>query len=391
MAEARRNLWVAAGLVVVLAAGAAVLPSTGWTCALAVLLGLVGVVLLRGNGWRSGALLIAAIAVAVGLLDLFAGLVAPQAHGVGLVTTFEPHDWIVPDPDLGYRPRPDSRVSVTSSYGDETIYRATYTILPDGTRATPPAPPGADIYLFMGDSFMFGQGLPDDETLPAQFARANDFRVRTIDFAAPGYAPNQLVRALEAGRFDALKGETVKAVVTWIIPAHLARVTGDEPWLGSSPRYVLEDGKPPRFTGSFDAHRWRDPVDGLRHLADQQFPFVAALGARQREAHQAALFTALVVRLRDLVREKFNAPLLVLYSWPDESSPAGFDNTYMAQPLLVSILQGLRARGLSLLPAGRLTAGVDPAKLLFPHEGHPTAFADHLTASDLKARLMGGP
>ena len=39
-------------------------------------------------------------------------------------------------------------------------------------------------------------------------------------------------------------GDKVKAVVTWIIPDHLSRVTGDGGWLGASPRYVLEDGKP---------------------------------------------------------------------------------------------------------------------------------------------------
>lgn len=389
MVESRRNLWVAAGLIALLAVGAAALPSTGWTCGLTVVLGLAGVVLLRGNGWRSGALLIAAVAVAIGLLDLFAGLIAPQAHGVGLVKRFEPLDWIVPDKDLGYRPRPDTAVVATETWDAETVFHVTYTITADGTRATPKAPEGADIYLFMGDSFMFGQGLSDDETLPAQFAREADFKIRAVNFAVPGYAPNQLVRALEIGRLDTLKGQPVKAVMTWIIPAHLARVTGDEPWLGASPRYVLEAGRPPRYTGSFDRHRWSDPIDGLHHLANQQFPFVAAIGERQRQEHQAAVFTALVLRLQQLVREKFGAPLMVLYSWPDETAPPGFDPTYMAQPMLVSILKGLQSKGVPLMSVNKPTEGIDTSKLVLPHDGHPSALSDRVLAVSLKKRLIG--
>jgi hypothetical protein len=388
MAIGRRNLWVAAGLIALLAIGAATLPSTGWACGLAVVLGLAGVVLLRGNGWRSGALLAAAIALAVGLLDLFAGIIAPQAHGVGLVKTFEPRDWLVADAELGYRPRPGTKVVASSTYGAKTIFHATYTITPDGLRATPAAPAGADTYLFVGESFMFGQGLDDDQTLPAQFARANDFKVRTLDFAAPGYAPNQLVRAFETGRFDSLKGRPVKAVVTWIIPADMARVTGEESWLASSPRYVLENGTP-HFTGSFERHRWRDPLAGARYFADQHFPFIAAIGRDERQERQAALFTALLVRLQELAREKLGAPLLILYSWPDEDAPPGDFGTERSQAKLVSILAGLRDRGLPLFSAERPTYGQPVSKLMIPHEGHPTAFTVRLIAEALKKKLVG--
>jgi hypothetical protein len=307
---------------------------------------------------------------------------------VDLVKTFEPRDWLVPDADLGYRPHPDTKIVATSTYGTEKVFHATYTILPDGRRATPDAPAGADTYLFLGESYMFGQGLEDDQTLAAQFAKANDFQVRTLNFSAPGYAPNQLVRAFEIGRFDSLKGQPVKAVVTWIIPADLARVTGEESWLAASPRYVLEDGKP-HFTGSFEQHRWHDPLAAVRYFADEHFPFIAAIGMRQRQERQAALFTALLVRLQELAREKLGAPLLVLYSWPDEQTPPGNFGTDKSQAMLVSILAGLRVRGLSLFSAERPAYGVPVSKLLIPHEGHPTAFSVRLIAEALKRRLVG--
>jgi hypothetical protein len=388
MAVHGRNLGIAAGMVLLLAVGAALLPSSGWVCGLTVLLGLAGVVLLRGNGWRSAALLVAAVALAVGLLDLLVGAVSPEAHGTGLVTTYKPKDWTEPDPDLGFRPRPDSKVAVTATYDAQTVFDVTYPITAHGTRITPSAPPGADTYLFIGDSFMFGHGLADEQTLPAQFARAAGFTVRAVNFSAPSYAPNQFVRLLESGHLDWLRGQPVKMVVSWIIPPHLARVTGDEPWLGASPRYVLEDGVP-RFTGSFDHYRWTHPLSGLRHFADDQFPFVAAIGLRQRQARQAELFTALMMRLQQLAREKFGAPLLVLYSWPDERSPPDSDGRTAAQPMLVSVLKGLRQRGLRLMAVNDLMSGRPSAEVAIPHDGHPTAFADGLLAAELEKRLVG--
>jgi len=387
MSTLRRNLWIALALIAVLAIGCAVLPSAQWVCGLTVLLGLSGVILLRSNPWRSASLSIAAIALAVGLLDIFAGLLSPQPHGVGLSTTYEPY-WMVNDPELGYRMRPDSAVHAVETYGDQTIFDITYHMNKDSTRVTPAGPSGSDVYLFMGDSFVFGQGLQDDQTLAAQFARLNDFKVRTVNLSALGYAPNQLVRALEIGRLDSLVGQPVKAVVTWIIPGHLMRVFGDGPWLGSSPRYILEDGKLV-YTGSFDRHRWLSPLAGLRHIAGQNFAFVHAIGASQREDAEGELFTALMVRLQQLAKEKFNAPLLVIYSWPDETSGPHHDNSEVAQPKLVSILAGLRQRGIPLLSVDKLTNGYDVSKLLFIQDGHPRPFTDGLIAGELKRRLIG--
>src|SRR5438034_1257875 len=93
------------------------------------------------------------------------------------------------------------------------------------------------VVLFSGNRWRTGSLL-----LAAQFAKANDYKVRTVNLGVPGYGPNHLVRAFEAGLLDRYAGQSVKAVVSWIIPAHLARVTGDGSWLGSSPRYVLENG-----------------------------------------------------------------------------------------------------------------------------------------------------
>src|SRR5882672_3719663 len=147
MAAVGRNLSLAVLMVAVVAAAALALPSAMWACLVAMVLGLAGVVLFHGNGWRTGALLIAAVALGLALLDAFAGLLTPPAHGAGLVRTVEPRWWPQPHPVLGFRPAPDSTAVATATYNGQPVYRETYHIDSEGSRVTPKAPPGADLYL----------------------------------------------------------------------------------------------------------------------------------------------------------------------------------------------------------------------------------------------------
>lgn len=382
MAGHRRNYAIVAGLVVLLAIGAQLLPSALWACGLAALLGLAGVVLLRGNRWRTGALLATALAVSLALLDAVAGFLSPAPMGRGLVQTTDPKWWPPPDPILGFRPKPDTEVVATATFGPELIYRQTYRFDGTAARVTPAGPTGAGTYLFLGDSFVFGQGLADDQSLAAQFAKASDYKVRTVNLGVPGYGPNHLVRAFEAGLLDRYADQSVKQVVSWIIPAHLARVTGDGSWLGSSPRYVLDKGVP-RHTGTFNEYRWSHPLAGLKYLLGEQFQFVDAIGMRQRQEEQADLFVALMVRLQQLSREKFGAPLIVVYSWPDEVHRKGYGDA----EFLIGVLNRLRQAGIALLSVDNLTSKIDMSLLLIPHDGHPTAYTYELIAGELKRRL----
>lgn len=386
MAGRFRNFWLSgAFLLVILAIGLA-LRSALWACVAAAVLGVAGVVLFRGNRWRSGALLATALALSLVALDLFAGFLSPKAVNVGVVTRTIPQWWPPPDPILGFRPKPDSEVIATATWGNELVYRQTYHFDSVAARVTPPAPPASDTYLFIGDSFIFGQGLADDQTVASQFTRLNTPAVRTVNFGVPGYGPNHLVRAFEAGLFDRYRDQKVKAVVTWMIPAHLQRVTGDGSWLGSSPRYVLDDGKL-RFTGTFNEHRWRDPLAGLHYLLGEHFAFIEAIGQKQRQEEQIELFLAMMAKLQEEARAKFNAPLVIIYSWPDESTQNRYGDSKVEQPLLVATLVKLRRLGVPMLSVADATQGEAAARLMIPHDGHPSAFSTERIAIALKKLL----
>jgi hypothetical protein len=386
MAGRFRNFWLSgAFLLVILAIGLA-LRSALWACVAAAVLGVAGVVLFRGNRWRSGALLATALALSLVALDLFAGFLSPKAVNMGVVTRTIPQWWPPPDPILGFRPKPDSEVIATATWGDELVYRQTYHFDSTAARVTPPVPAPSDTYLFIGDSFIFGQGVADDQTVASQFTKLNAPAARTVNFGVPGYGPNHLVRAFEAGLYDRYVDQKVKAVVTWIIPAHLQRVTGDGSWLGSSPRYVLDDGKL-RFTGTFNEHRWRDPLAGLHYFLGEHFAFIEAIGQKQRQEEQIELFLAMMAKLQAEARAKFNAPLIIIYSWPDESTQNRYGDSKVEQPLLVATLVKLRQLGAPMLSVADATQGETAARLMIPHDGHPSAFSIGRIAIALKKLL----
>jgi hypothetical protein len=386
MAGTGRNFALAAAMLLAVVLAAMLLPSAGWACAVAAVLGVAGIVAFRGNAWRTGSLLVAALALSLALLDAFAGLLTPTAHGEGLVRRTDPRWWPPPHPVLGFRPEPDSKVDATATFDGKPVYRQTYTFDRDGARTTPAGPPGGDVYLFLGDSFMFGQGLKDEEALASQFARATGNTARVVNYGVPGNAPNHLVRALESGLLDKWSGQPVKAVIVWIIPAQLARTTGDGSWLYSSPRYELRDGQLVH-TGSFDGYRWSHPLAGLKYVLGTHFAFVDAIGREQRQQEQADLFVAMMGRLKTLVQDKFRAPLVVVYSWPDEKTRSGYGESPIGQQMLVDILARVRRLGVEMVRVDDLADGIPVDRLLIPHDGHPTAFQNGLVADELKKRL----
>ena len=98
----------------------------------------MGVVMLRGNRWRTGALLVAALALSLATLDSLAGFLSPTPMGRGLVRVTDPKWWPPPDPILGFRPQPDSTVIATATFGGEIEDSKMRTVSPSAFNPTPP-------------------------------------------------------------------------------------------------------------------------------------------------------------------------------------------------------------------------------------------------------------
>lgn len=116
-------------------------------------------------------------------------LVAPQPTGPSA---------LVHDAELLDRLRPGLRGTISLP----GIYRYRFSHTPDGTRTTvPDAPSDAPSVLVLGDSFVYGMGVDDAETLPSQLAArmaARGMPTRVVNGGVMGKDPTYFVRALQA-------------------------------------------------------------------------------------------------------------------------------------------------------------------------------------------------
>lgn len=376
-----RPIGIAVLLIAAVAAPAIWLPMMA-TLAVWALVALLGVVWFRKPVWRNASLFLAATLFGLAGLEFAFWIIDPQSTNSGTVKLDVPDHWLIEDDVVGFKLKPGIIVDSMSKYGDQVLFHQKYTIDAAGARATPGSVSNGPTYLFIGDSLIFSQGLGDDEAMASQFAQSLQPPAHVVNLGVPGYALNNLVRAVETGQYDPFVVGKVKAVIAWIAHYHMDRVTGDQPWLAESPRYVLESDGRVRYTGDFLDYRLSHPLDGTYYVARHNFRSVARVSHTSMQRKQAVLYVALLARLRDLVKERYGAPLVLIIDWPQQVEPGANDNDY------VPVYQSIAALGMPMVSVRQIIGPYQNwSKYLIPHDGHPNARLAKLVAQTLRKTL----
>jgi hypothetical protein len=339
---------------------------------------LVSIVRFRTPLWRNAALIVASALLGLAAIEFALGILEPRGEEVGAVRVQDPKWWYPWDPVVQFRPTPNTIVKSRATYRDQLLYDVKYTILPSGDRAVPGSVDTGPTYLFMGDSYTFSEGVEDADTLPSQFAQQLKPQAHVVNLGVPGWGATHMVRAIEAGLFDKYVVGKVAAVIIWVTPPHLERVTGDSSWLDNAPRYDYgPDGKL-HHTGTFKEYRWTHPLDGLAYLARAHLQIVRRLTNAAQEREQTRLYVDLIKRLQELVQERFGAPLILLSNGP-EASPADQPDLHF-----LPAFNGLRRIGAPVISVRNMIGS--PAtwdRYFIPHDGHPTPLLNRMVADAL--------
>lgn len=163
------------------------------------------------------------------------------------------------DPLLGFRGRPNRQSRSVRRQGDRVIYDVHYTVGANGFRVTPQSSSEQKgrLVVFFGDSFTIGEGVNDNETLPAQYAaQANEVRVANLGFH--GYGPQQMLALLEAPQKAGIEHQGRAAAVYVYQSSHLMRLKGSlqvQAWGHHMPRYVLAPDGKVELAGNFTTGR----------------------------------------------------------------------------------------------------------------------------------------
>lgn len=289
------------------------------------------------------------------------------------------------DSQLGFRPDvEDGAIRAVRRRADRSvIYDATYT-LRGGLRATEGDPNGPCTVAFMIDSFSFGEGIADADTLANRFSEATGKRLNVVNLGLPAYGPHHVLAWLEHPRFAQIVRPPLAAAYYISIDDHMLRIVGRTEWSRFDPRYALIDGVVTR-TGRFHSPptmtSWRQfRLDFSGFLSASTFyhdlvrPILPDLPERIPAAR--ALYTEALSRADALLRTRHGVPLTIL--------------VWHAEELTTPALAELERRGLRIL---RFQTMVGPLaqEYRIPDDGHPTPLANRRWAEALAREFPGCP
>jgi hypothetical protein len=113
----------------------------------------------------------------------------------------------------------------TDSVSGTEIFHATYTLGPKGYRVTPQIGARKKHLILLGDSFTFGFGVNDDQTMPAAIAKAQN-AYRVYNFGFPQYALNSILLASQKRDYRNLVNEESGLVLYVYRSDHVTRTFG---------------------------------------------------------------------------------------------------------------------------------------------------------------------
>jgi hypothetical protein len=304
-----------------------------------------------------------------------------------------PTQYFQPDDELGGAPQRGVPARVVKRVGSTVVYDVVYTIGSNGLRRSPPdrGVAAKACALFFGDSFMFGEGLADDQTLPWRVGVLTDGDVRVFNFGFHGFGAQQMLAALEGDRVEKAVDCRPTHIIYEAIPDHVARAAGYYGFMRHGPRYELVSAP----GGSADSVAYRghfDDDENNRSAARAAFAHVLAKSWTYRwlaslsplpddedlRRYVAIVKTAARVAAARYPRSRFD----VLY-W----------DIHDGTPLDGKVLPALGAAGLSVHDVGQILPGFKArpsSYVLSAYDAHPSAHADDLLARYLVNELFRG-
>ena len=321
--------------------------------------------LLRGK-LRDGFVVLASLAFGLSIIEATATIRETKELYVGT------NGFFFPQPDIGWGPQHPGRFHAekTDPKSGIPIYSVDYTIDSNLLRETHSAETGPTI-VFFGDSFTFGLGLNDAETLPQVFADLLGRKQRVLNLGFSAYGPQEFLAELQTGRFDGVIGAQPRLFIFMTMPEHAERTACKPFWVRWGPRYALENGRVALKGACYDGlslrvREWLEDMASYRLFIE---PYL------QKATHEdLELYIRILLAAVNLAKEKYGVATLIPYI-PDHGylEGTGFSDD--------EIVQRLQDGGTTVVDVSLAKEEAAGAKLTIEGEPHPTPLANRLKAS----------
>jgi len=301
------------------------------------------------------------------------------------------------DEVLGYKPA-SAKTITHRTYGNrELLYSVNYTINAEGLRVASPLKtaiaPTQHCVAFFGDSFTFGEGMADDQTMPYQVWNRIGHRYHTVNFGFLGYGPHQMLAAIEQGLLSSKGHCRPSHVVYQAIPTHVSRAAGLEAWDRHGPRYVMKPNGLVQLDGHFDDRSpatLQEWLRGTHHSLHPQIQTTLEASALYRtvlrshrpvEFQDVALFSAIVGAAKKSLATAFPGAEFHVIFWD-------YDDDAVVGEQIQTQLRGL---GVAVHAVSSILPNFPAARAEYeisPYDRHPNAQAHAVIADFVAQRLV---
>ena len=161
------------------------------------------------------------------------------------------------DPKYGHRPRPNCKTTAERIYQGKSVYKVDYIYDAFGRRIATPKQsnlPKKTFLALLGDSNIFGEGLPGEETIAANLSRMNPDHA-VYNYAVSGYGLNQQLSLAGSSRFKDEIREGTGYFFTFYLDHMEERLIGSIDylsWGANAPYWSLQSSGLLEFKGRFE-------------------------------------------------------------------------------------------------------------------------------------------
>lgn len=278
------------------------------------------------------------------------------------------------DDVLGISLIPDTAVTSILTIDGKPTWNVVYGTDQFGRRKTIPAGPQnkKEFAMFFGDSFLFGEGSNDEETIPSQFESRTQ-RYRAYNYGVPGYGTQQMLAKLESGALKAeVKEQFGVAFYIYLEDVHEGRVAGQmsvvNGWGRNFPYYDLDADGNLKSKGTFATGRpilsslfhWLGKTQLARHLG---------LNLPNLDEQHYRLTAKIIEESKRLFEQQFSSTEFVVVLFPKKNAHR-------------RIVPYLEKAGITYFDYYQLFAP-EADGYSFEGDGHPTPMANAVLADQL--------
>jgi hypothetical protein len=284
------------------------------------------------------------------------------------------YQYFIPDPDLGYKITPKDKIytSIKTS-GDKVIYDVSYHIDKNGFRITPQIKPNQECTWFVGDSFTFGEGVNDNQSLPWLWAEHK--HVNTVNFGIHGYGPHQVLRVLELSETQKYTEQYCRpnTIFLQLLPEHILRASGVSNWDKNGPWYDLDPHGHLYLKGKFS-----DKPNVNQNIYLQKSYIIKYIESKitppaHITPHHWAVYKKIIQAIK-LQADQMQADFILLL-W--DMNPSGSPALYLKET--TEILNNLNIK--YILASSLLGSDLKPENYFIPQDGHPNFKAYQMIAA----------